>query len=71
MRLEMTLLDEHIEMSARRSSLPMTNAKVANGRLVHLPSARLVFEADRKIRTGEEYSCGEDPLPVRQALREL
>jgi hypothetical protein len=71
MLLEMTLLDEGIEASARRTSLPMTNTKLTNGRLMHLPSARLVFEADQKIRMGKEYSCGTDPLPVRKALREL
>ena len=71
MLLEMTLLDEGIEASARHTSLPMTNTKLTNGRLMHLPSARLVFEADQKIRMGKEYPCGLDPLPVRNALREL
>jgi len=71
MVMEMTLLDAGIASSARRASLPMTKTNLSKGRLVHLPSARLVYEADQKIKQGDRWSCGPDPLSVRQALREL
>ena len=50
MVMEMTLLDAGIASSARRASLPMTKTNLSKGRLVHLPSARLVYEADQKIK---------------------
>ena len=63
--------DKRRASSARRASLPMTKTNLSKGRLVHLHSARLVYEADQKIKKGDWSSCGPDPLSVRQALREL
>jgi hypothetical protein len=71
MVMEMTLLDAGITSSARRASLPMTKTNLIKGRLVHLPSARLIYEADQEIKQGDKWSCGPDPLSVRQKLREL